>query len=593
MTAEALRRKALAALRPPPNISLADWIEANVRLPSTASAMPGPMHLWSYQRGICEAIDDPEIERVSVIKSARIGYTALQSAVIANYVANAPAPMIALQPTSDDARDYSVELESMFEASPELRGLISADADDNDRSTMLARRFPGGSLKFLAAKAPRNLRRHTAKVLVMDEVDGYEVTAEGDPIALATMRTQTFRDRKIVAGSTPIFDSGPITRLYAASDRRVFECRCPSCGEFSEVTWASIRWDEGRPETAHWVCPANGCVVEERYKGQMVAEGRWRATAPEVKGHAGFKINALVSPHANARWSTLAAEFLEAKKAPELLQTFTNLVLGEPWRAEGEDLDESELASRREPFTLEALPPEVLFLTCGVDCQDDRLEYVILGFDRDGLPFGLRHEAIYGPIMSDVVWQDLDSVLRQRWQHPNGGTIGIDAAVVDSGDGGHADAVHAFTRSRAARRIVSGKGVPGFSRPALEKSKSAGQALWLVGVDSLKSQLYARLAADGGEGHRIRFSRDLDERYFEELTSERRVVRYTRGKPQVRFERIKGRRAEGLDATVYAIGARTLIGTRAEQRAEELASAAAPVRRAPVIRSAFVDGARW
>lgn len=593
MTAEAIRRKALAALRPPANIPLADWIEANVRLPATESAMPGPMRLWSYQRGICEAIDDPEIERVSVIKSARIGYTALQSAVIANYVANAPAPMIALQPTTDDARGYSVELESTFEASPELRGLIAAEADDNGRSTMLARRFPGGSLKFLAARATRNLRRHAAKILVMDEVDGYEVTAEGDPIALATMRTQTFPDRKIIAGSTPIFDTGAISRLYAESDRRVFECRCPSCGEFSEVTWASIRWDDGKPETAHWVCPANGCVVEERYKVQMVAEGRWRATAPEVKGHAGFKINSLVSPHANARWPVLVAEFLQAKRAPELLQTFTNLTLGEPWRAEGDDLDESELASRREAFTLEALPPEVLYLTCGVDCQDDRLEPAIFGFDRDGVPFGLRFDPIWGPIDSDIVWQELDSLLRQRWTHPNGGTIGIDAAVIDSGDGGHADIVYAFTRSRAARRIVSGKGVPGFSRPALEKSKSGGNPLWLVGVDAVKSQLFARLAAEAGDVGRIRFSRDLPPRYFEELTSERRVMRYTRGKPQVRFERIKGRRAEGLDSTVYAIAARALIGIKPDQRAEELASAAAPVRRAPVIRSAFMDGARW
>lgn len=82
---------------------------------------------------------------------------------------------------------------------------------------------------------------------------------------LAEMRTLTFRDRKILAGSTLVFDYGPISRLYSESDQRIFECLCPSCGEYSEITWASIHWNEDKPESAHWVCPRNRCVVEERF----------------------------------------------------------------------------------------------------------------------------------------------------------------------------------------------------------------------------------------------------------------------------------------------------------------------------------------
>lgn len=204
MGIEVIRSNALQALRPPPDIPLADWIEANIFLPQTASATPGRMRLWSYQRGMCEAIDDPAIERVSILKSARVGQTQLMSGVIASYCANSPCPILAVQPTSDDARDYSVDLEALFEASPALRGILSDEADESGRSTLMNRKFPGGSLKFLAAKSPRNLRRHTAKVLILDEIDGYEVSQEGDPIALAEMRTMTFRDRKIIAGSTPV-----------------------------------------------------------------------------------------------------------------------------------------------------------------------------------------------------------------------------------------------------------------------------------------------------------------------------------------------------------------------------------------------------
>ena len=404
------RRRALAALKPPPVLPLADWIESTIHFPATVSALPGKVRLWSYQRGICDAIDDPEISRITVQKSARIGYTSLLTAVIANYVANQPCPILAVLPTQDDCRDYAVgDIEGTFEASPILRGLLDAEADETGRSTLMSKRFPGGSLKLVAAKSPRNLRRHNAKILCLDEIDGFEVGQEGDPIALATMRTLAFPDRKILAGSTPVFDFGPVSRLYAESDQRVFEIPCPDCGGFSEVKWANITWPEGKPQEAAWTCPCCGSVVAERHKAAAVAQGRWRATMPHVKGHAGFRINALVSPHANASWAILAAEFLRAKDNPATLQTFVNLVLGEPWREAQDDLEEHDLAAKREPFGLpDRIPPEVLIITAGVDCQDDRLELVFLGHGKGDSVFVLAHHVIWGPIDSDATWAELE-----------------------------------------------------------------------------------------------------------------------------------------------------------------------------------------
>ena len=40
---------------------------------------------------------------------------------------------------------------------------------------------------------------------MVDEADGMEVGAEGDPIKLGERRTQTFANRKIIIGSTPVF----------------------------------------------------------------------------------------------------------------------------------------------------------------------------------------------------------------------------------------------------------------------------------------------------------------------------------------------------------------------------------------------------
>ena len=106
-----------------------------------------------------------------------------------------------LLPTEADARDYVVsDIEPIFAASPALRGALSADVEEGERNTLLSRRFPGGSLKIVAARAPRNLRRHTARVLIVDEADACEIGAEGNPIRLAERRTLSFANRKIIIG---------------------------------------------------------------------------------------------------------------------------------------------------------------------------------------------------------------------------------------------------------------------------------------------------------------------------------------------------------------------------------------------------------
>ena len=195
----------------------------------------------------------------------------------------------------------------------------------------------------------------------------------------------------------------------------------------------------------------------------------------------------------------------------------------------------------------------------------------------------LDYRCFYGPIDGEAVWQDLDSLLRETWQHPNGGTLRIDACAVDSGDGGHLEHVMGFCRPRFGRRVVPIKGVAGFSRALLQKS--GNQHLWLVGSDAAKSQLFARVSRNQG----IRYSDALQPLFFEMFASERRIIRYVRGKPEARFERIKGKRAETLDGTVYALAVRQLIGQRMDLRQSELASAAAPKAPPRVIRSKWLE----
>jgi phage terminase large subunit GpA-like protein len=279
-------RATLAQLRPPPEIPLAEWIEAHVQLPEGLSAMPGRMKLWPYQAGIANAIGDPRIERVVLVKAARIGFTSLLTAALANWTSNDPQAVLVLLPVESDCRDYvTSDLEPLFAASG-LAGVLTEERvgqRGKSRNTILSRRFPGGSLKIVAAQAPRNLRRHTAKILLIDEADAMEASAEGNPLALAEKRTLTFADRKIIVGSTPLLeDTSHVLRAYATSDMRVFECPCPACGAFTEIMWSHIEWPPGEPEAAAFRCPHCNGLIGEEHKLQMVTQGRWRATAPEV-----------------------------------------------------------------------------------------------------------------------------------------------------------------------------------------------------------------------------------------------------------------------------------------------------------------------
>ncbi len=185
-----LRAAALGALRPVERKPLSEWIERNLYLPSGLSAVPGQIRLWNFQREMADAMIDPTIESVTVIKGARLGYSSLLVAAIGHYIKNDPTSILAVLPTDDDTRSFIVsQIEPTFDASPALRGAIaeihSGPQGLGHHDTMRHRRFAGGSLRVVSARAPRNLRSHTARVLIVDEADAMEATAEGSPILLA------------------------------------------------------------------------------------------------------------------------------------------------------------------------------------------------------------------------------------------------------------------------------------------------------------------------------------------------------------------------------------------------------------------------
>ncbi len=582
------------ALRPPPKLSVSAWAERYAYLSPETSAEHGKFRAFAYQNGILDAVSDPAVTQVTVIKSARVGYTKCLDHVVGYFIHQDPSPVLVVQPRVEDAEDYSrTEIAPMLRDTPVLAE-IAGDLKAKDSNQRILKRVfrNGSSLSFVGANSPGGFRRITARVVLFDEVDGYPVGGagdEGDQIALGTQRTVSFWNRKIVLGSTPTLKGqSRIEREWEKSDKRRYYVPCPHCGHEQALKWQNLHWSKSedgahKPETAHFLCEGQGCVIEEHDKAAMIDAGRWVAEAPGGS-HAGFHIWAAYSLFPNAAWRFLVEEFLRVHKDPSLLQTFVNLVLGETWEERGERVESGTLANRGEAYDPLTMPDAVRVVTAGVDVQADRLEVQIIGWGPKEESWPVSYEVFRGDPAQGDVWAALDGLLLEHFQTEAGRRMRVRAACIDTG-GHHGEAVYRFCAARRNRFVfpIKGQGGP---RPIWPKRASRAvknNQVFIVGVDTAKDAIYSRLRiAAPGPGY-VHFPHDdaFDDQYFAQLTAEKVVTRYRLGRPLRVWEKPAGARNEALDTFVYALAALKSLPIRldrlatAERQEEGLAEALA------------------
>lgn len=584
-----------AALVRPPTLSLSEWANRFAYLSAETSAKSGRFRAFGYQNGIMDAVTDPAVRQVTVMKSARVGYTKILDHVAGYFIHQDPAPVLIVQPRVEDAEDYSrTEIAPMLRDTPVLAE-IAGDLKAKDSNQRILKRVfrNGSSISFVGANSPGGFRRITARIICFDEVDGYPVDGagnEGDQITLGTKRSESFWNRKIILGSTPTIKGiSRIEKAWEESDQRRYFVPCPHCGARQTIKWANLRWDkdeatgEAKPETAYLVCEESGCLIEEHHKPAMIAAGEWVAEKPS-KGHAGFHIWAGYSLFPNASWGNLAAEFLRVHKDPHLLKTFVNLVLGETWEEDAEKVDGHALMARC-VASFDPAPNAILAITCGVDVQDDRVEVERVGWGVEERSWSLDHRIIYGDPSAPDVWRELDEYLSTVTVRVDGVRLPVHATAVDSG-GHHTQAVYRFVRDKVRRRVYAIKGIGGPGKPIWPKRASKNNKgrinLFMVGVDAAKDAVYARLRIKTeGPGY-CAFPKGREPQYFEQLTAEVVQTKYIRGFPSRVYILPGGRRNEALDLRVYAYAALVSLNVRWGQLQAEQ-SATRTAERAPVV----------
>lgn len=585
----------LQKLKPPPPLTISQWADKYRVLSSESSAEPGRWHTDKapYQRAIMDAIGDPHVREVVVMSAAQIGKTdAFILNVLAYYMDYAPAPIMCMQPTLDMGQTLSKDrISPMLRDTPRLKGLVDVKSRFAG-NTVMKKNFIGGHITIVGANSPSSLASRPIKVLLADEIDRYPKSAgtEGDPLNLAKKRQTTFWDCKTVMVSTPtIKGDSRIEDAFNLSTQEEWNIPCPECGAYQPLVWENVKFDPDNLEKGiDYVCCECGCVANEyRWKAQEI-KGKYVAANP-CAATRGFHLNTLASTFVG--WDEVVRKFLEAKEAldhgnPEEMKVWVNTELGQTWEERGIQLEDTELYNRREIYPAE-VPDDVLFLTAGVDVQDDRFEVEVVGWGEGAECWGIRYQKIFGDMLSDQVWQDLDDFLLRSWRKADGTEYTLLATCIDSG-GHHTDEVYRFAKDRLNRRIFAIKGMGGAGVPYIRnpsKNNRVKTNLFIIGVDAGKTSIYQRLEVKTPGPNYCHFPSNpeagYDENYFKGLTAEKKVVRFVKGHLKEYWE-IKDKehkRNEPLDLRNYALAALSITRPVLKKQAPDVATPAPAANR--------------
>lgn len=592
-------------LAPPPRLTVTQWAERSRILSAKDSAEPGPYRVarTPYALEPQDALSPySPVEEVVLMWGAQTSKTTVGGNWVGSLIDLQPGPLMIVQPTIDVAKRFSRQrLVPMIEESPALRRKVRENRSRDDANTTLLKEYPGGFMVVAGANSAAGLRSMPIRDVFFDEIDAYplDVDGEGDPISLAEARQSTFARRKRLKTSTPTTKGvSRIEDAFLATDQRYYHVACPHCGELQRLEWGAdkshgIKWhrdSEGRalPETAHYVCAHNGCIIEEHHKVSMLlceqlgGRARWVPANPAATPRRrGYHLSSLYSPLGFLSWRELVEEWVLARDLAKVgdqskLRAFVNTRLAETWEEQGDKVQHHELARRAEDYPLGQVPHGGLMLTAGTDVQPDRLEVRVWAWGRGEEVWLVDRHILYGdPNLEESVpgspWARLTEIRRTPVKHASGRDVVIEACAIDTG-GANTQAAYHYCRTHAHAHVLAVKGSSQSNRPVLGKPSAVDVSwrgrtmprslkLWPVGTDTAKHLIYGRLRLQQpgpGYMHLPAVLKTTDE--FEQLTAERLSTRYIKGHAKLEWIKPAGKRNEALDCVVYAYAAACYLG---------------------------------
>lgn len=586
-------------MTPPPRLTNTEWATKHRYLGPGESAEPGLYRIerTPYAKEPQDCMSPRStVEEVVLMWAAQTSKTTVMLNCVGASIDNNPGPAMIVWPTISVAKRNSRQrIAPLINESPRLAARVARNKSRDKANTTLLKEYEGGILVIAGANSAADLRSTPVRDLYLDEIDNFplDVDGEGDPGKLAEARQTTFARKKRLKTSTPTTkDYSRIEAAYLASDRCRYHVPCPHCGAFQPLEFGAdkehgLKWDkdaEGAPipSSVRYVCIAGGCEIREHHKRVMLAAGVWVPEQPGARGGKvrGFHLNGLYSPLGWLSWREMAQDWYEAMQAVargdlSKLRVFVNTRLAETFEEQGDKADVHELRRRAGDWE-----PRIVIvgsvMTAGVDVQRDRIECRLWSWHR-----GMERQLV------DVVvlhgdptiresepgspWAKLTEYMRRPVLHITGARVPLLATMVDSSDGHTMQAVYVYCREHQHENVLAIKGASTAGKPIVGKPSyqdiswkgqqlKKGIRLWPIGTDTAKADIYGRLRVVApGPGY-VHLSKRFPASEFEQLTSERLVVRYVKGRPVMFWTLPPGKRNEALDCAVYAQAAAHWLG---------------------------------
>ncbi|EFJ96220.1 terminase gpA endonuclease subunit, partial [Escherichia coli] len=243
------------------------------------------------------------------------------------------------------------------------------------------------------------------------------------------------------------------------------------------------------------------------------------------------------------------------------LSTFYNTVLGLPFDDLNEDIEVSKLETLKTNIGISNIPEDTLFLTAGVDQQQDRLEVTLMGHNERTV-YILAHRSFMtmnAEVIDSPAYKELLAYVKAPFRTALGRKVPLAWVNVDSSNGRATKTIYRFCSQWTNLKAIKGASSVDAPYVPTKITKTGGYELYMIGVNQGKNlvrELLNRSVKSGNTPVRVEISDDVPDDYCEQLMSEE----LKRSGNTVRWV-IKqgGVRNEGLDCFNYGYCARLQV----------------------------------
>jgi phage terminase large subunit GpA-like protein len=457
----------LARLKPRNPISTVEWAEKNRKFRTPEGDAMVPYDRWQtpYNIAKMDALDDPNVELVVVVKPSRSGGTTVAENYLGRMIDFGPMGRVGWYLGTDESvKKYcESEVRNFFQDHPQLSKRIGSGKSDNNNTSKL---ISGHMVEWLSAKDD-NFRNRQFVFGVMDEPDGWSKFSESPETQLSGRQKRIGTLRKGIILSHP--DKGwkaGVAAAFKSSSRGIYIMRCPECLFFASAHSTNLWKDvpqfklfysrnhdidfdkrlEMAEKTAGMLCPKCGSILSDEQRFKMVdeagAEGWWMHRGQELHIERGI----LESPHPNKKRgfydhglmlkvstaADLAKSFEEVminfeqtkgtKVATKALREFMSKQLGEIFEGKASliGLSADSLRQRTDlmadashdkfEFRMGEAPERVRFITGFADVGHEQFDVMLRGWDLQRRSWIVRRWTIRQRRHADGTYHDLDLV---------------------------------------------------------------------------------------------------------------------------------------------------------------------------------------